>query len=166
MIDVKITDEQLCHARDLYSFKALKNSITKGSSNIYGAIGEVLIWDQHKDNCEYVGEYNYDLIISGQTVDVKTKRTKYEPLPHYLCSIADTKHNQDPNEQQKCDWYCFVRVNENLIDAWILGWIRRDEFFQKAVYFKKGEIDPNSDNNFTFKEDCWNLPISELGNFE
>lgn len=163
MIHAQINADQLDRARRLYPFKSLKGSITKGKSNIYGAIGEILIWDQYKDTCQYAGKFDYDLIIGGQTVDVKTKKTTVVPKDHYFCSIADPDRNQDPTKQQHCDWYCFARAHENLIDAWILGWIRPVDFFANATYYQKGDIDPSSPFEWTFRENCWNLPISSLG---
>ncbi len=170
MIKITITKEQFEVAQNLYDFEKLNRSITNGGGNIYGAIGEVVVWDCYKDICEYVGDYNYDLIIGGQKVEVKSKKTSVEPEQHYLCSIADVKRKKNRKDQQECDWYCFVRVDKNLKYAWILGWMRKDEFFDKSekanLYFEKGATDPTSDNDFTFKENCWNLPISELGEFE
>ena len=33
-------------------------------------------------------------------------------------------------------------------------------FFKQATFHKKGDLDP--DNNFIFKSDCYNIPISDL----
>ena len=166
MIHSQLSADQLDRARHLYPFKALKGSIMKGQSNIYGAIGEIVVWDSYKETCQYAGKFNYDLIIGDQTVDVKTKKTTVEPKPHYYASIADPDRNQDPSKQQKCDWYCFTRAHENLIDVWILGWMKPVDFFANASYYKKGEIDKTSPGgSWTFRENCWNIPIGELGNF-
>lgn len=163
MIHLKLNEDQLARAGKLYSFKALKGSITKGKSNIYGAIGEIIIWDQYKNTCQYAGNTNYDLIIGEQTVEVKTKKTTVEPKGHYFCSIADPYKTHNPDKQQKCDWYCFTRVHENQEDSWILGWIRPVDFFNNATYYKKGDVDPSSNCGWTFRENCWNLQISALG---
>jgi hypothetical protein len=58
----------------------------------------------------------------------------------------------------------FVRVLNNLQQAWILGTIPKDEYYAKAVRYKKGDMDES--NNFIFKADCYNLPISELWKIE
>ncbi len=44
--------------------------------------------------------------------------------------------------------------------AWLLGRMNRKEYFDKARYMKKGDIDPS--NNFTVKANCYNLQIKEL----
>ncbi len=166
MIHVEISPEQFDKARRLYPFKALRGSIMKGESNIYGAIGEIVVWDQYKDTCQYAGAHDYDLIIGDQLVEVKTKKTTVVPQPHYFCSIADPSRKRDISAQQKCDWYCFARSHGNFIDAWILGWIRRADFFDAAVYYEKGEKDPTASQNWTFRENCWNIPIEALGEFK
>jgi hypothetical protein len=45
-------------------------------------------------------------------------------------------------------------------EAWYLGKISKVDFYKTATFHKKGDIDP--DNNFTFKADCYNIPISKL----
>ena len=49
MIEVDISDEQRGRAEELYRFGALRNSITKGKSNIYGAVGEVVVLDFYRE---------------------------------------------------------------------------------------------------------------------
>jgi len=42
---IEISEDQINRAKKLYPFKELKGSITKGKSNIYGALGEIIIYD-------------------------------------------------------------------------------------------------------------------------
>ena len=163
MIHKEIGIDQLDRARRLYNFTALPGSIMKGKSNLYGAIGEIIILDQYAPDDEYIGDEICDIKINGQLVDVKSKKTTVEPKPHYFASVADPNRKQDFTKYLKCDWLCFTRVHENLLDAWILGWMTTEEFFRRSIYYKKGEIDPSSDRGWTFRENCWNLAISELG---
>jgi hypothetical protein len=93
------------------------------------------------------------LVIDGYTIDVKTKKTTVTPKPAYLCSI--TTHN--PN--QKCDYYMFVRIKNDLTEAFILGYIKPSDFLYKAVRANKGVVDVNG---FVFKGDCYNVEIREL----
>ena len=64
----------------------LQGSITGGSRNVLGAIGEVVVADSIK--AKEVNTYNYDLIKGGNKIDVKTKRCTSKPLPNYDCSVA------------------------------------------------------------------------------
>ena len=44
--------------------------------------------------------------------------------------------------------------------AWLLGRMDHKEYFKKARFMAKGEVDLN--NNFTVKANCYNLQIKEL----
>jgi hypothetical protein len=131
----------------------LRNSITNGAGNVAGAIGEMVV-------AAYTGariddEYEYDLMLpDGSRVDVKTKRTTVPPDPSFECSIAAF------NTSQLTDAYCFVRVMNGLSAAYILGWISKRDYFDRATFRREGDVDP--DNNFVFKADCYNLRVSDL----
>lgn len=158
MIRVEITPDQIKRASELYDFGALKDSITKGKSNIYGALGEVIVHDYLESNDRVVKFDNtadYDLIVNGKTVDVKTKRTTVPPIQTFNCSIS--AHNTT----QKCDFYIFARVNENQREGWICGWIAKEEFFKRAKFFRKGQADPKFPT-WKFAGSCYNLEISKL----
>ena len=155
VISLKITKNQINRAKELYSFKELNGSITKGISNIYGAIGEIIIHDYY--NAKFESTYDYDLIIGDYKIDVKTKRTTVVPKDHYLCSITAF------NIKQKCDYYFFVRVNENMEDCYLLGYKAKEDFFLEAKFAKKGDLDVNG---WRFKDDCYNLEIGRLSKFK
>ena len=105
-------------------------------------------------NGEIKDTYDYDIVYQNTKVDVKTKERTVAPKPYYECSVADF------NTRQDCDEYAFVSVLNTLKEAWYLGKIAKADFYKKAVFHRKGEID--CANNFTFKADCYNIPISLL----
>lgn len=157
---IKITKEQIERAKKLYPFKNLKGSITKGKSNIYGALGEIIVFDEYsKDgfNIDFNSTYDYDLIINNYKIDVKTKRTTVLPKNNYLCSISSF------NTKQKCDIYFFLRINENLKECYLLGYKSKIDFFKEATFNKKGSLDVNG---WVFKDDCYNLKINMLNKFK
>lgn len=156
MIIVKISDVQISRAKILYEFGELKNSISKGESNIFGALGEIIVHDYFKDNGREVDHsptFDYDMTISGKRIEVKTKRTTVTPKDYYLCSVTDF------NTTQGCDYYLFVRIQENKEEGYILGYIDRDEFYQIALFNKSGDKDING---WKFKADCYNIKIEML----
>lgn len=159
MITVKITKEQVNRAKELYNFNELKNSITKGASNIYGAVGEIIVHDHFKTflEVEFCSTFDYDMKISGQKVEVKTRRTTVMPKGYYNCGIVKSSNHQ------KCDVYFFVRVMEDFSKGFLLGYLPRSVFYDRATYRKKGEPDGSY---FTFKEDGYQLKISELIKFQ
>jgi hypothetical protein len=157
---IKISQEQIERAKKLYNFKELKGSITKGNSNIFGALGEIIIYDIFKKNgynVSFNSTYDYDLMIDNFKIDVKTKRTTVIPKPNYLCSISNF------NTKQKCDFYFFLRINENFEECYLLGYKQKNDFFNEATFNKKDSFDVNG---WSFKDDCYNLQIEKLNEFK
>lgn len=159
MIEISITENIVEKAqRKAEAMGRIKNSITKGSGNLAGFIGEELV--NLFVGGKTVNTYDYDIVKNDVKIDVKTKRCTSPPRPHYDCSIAAL------STHQKCDKYIFVRVEwhkerpDEWKRAWILGEITKKEYFKKARYLNKGDIDKS--NNFVVKADCHNLPISKL----
>lgn len=145
------------------SIGKLKNSIRKGAGNLVGALGEVIVRKFIKGKQD--NTYDYDLMKKNGRLEVKTKECTCPPEPHYNCTVAAC------NTKQDCDFYVFVRVLKELDKAWILGFIDKETFYKKSYFGKKGEIDPNSNMNWKFRADCYNiridqlLPISELDDY-
>ena len=154
MIQVEITDEMLVAAREKATeMGQLNNSILKGQGSLAGFVGEQVVMKILGGKWE--NTYDYDINVDNVRVEVKTKQTTVQPLPHYECSVAAF------NIKQNCDAYAFVRVLKDFSVGWFLGVMKKDEFFEKAKKLKKGEVDPS--NNFTVRADCYNLRIDELG---
>ena len=130
----------------------LNNSIRKGEGGLVAYIGEEVA--KSVLNGDIKDTYDYDIIYQNTKVDVKTKERTVAPKSYYECSVADF------NTKQACDEYAFVSVLNTLKEAWYLGKISKLDFYKKATFHRKGEID--TDNNFTFKADCYNIPISLL----
>ena len=134
---------------------ALRQSITGGAGNLAGFVGERVVADYL--GVEKENTYQYDLITKkAKTYEVKTKRCKFKPLPNYTVSVCAL------NTNQKCDAYIFVRVNNDIKIAWIVGYMPKDDFYKKAKFCKKGDTDPDSDFGWRFKEDCFNMYIKDL----
>lgn len=158
MIEITPTDKQIKEARlSAGGTVGLQGSITRGAGSPAGALGEIIVRDLL--GYRQINTADYDLYTDqGIRIDVKTKRCTSAPRPFYECSI--TAHGKD----QKCDEYIFLRVLNNLRKAWVLGRIPKDEYFAKAKRHNRGDKDVS--NNFIFKSDCYNLPISELWKIE
>lgn len=153
MIELSISVEMIDRAKmKADNLGILNNSIRKGKGNFVGFLGEEVV-------ANYLGvktsnTFDYDLLYHGKTIDVKTKECSTPPRPYYDCSISGS------NTFQKCDQYIFVRILSDYSKAWILGKKDKQDFFKSAKFHKKGELDP--DNNFVFRWDCYNMPISNL----
>ncbi len=135
----------------------LNNSIRNGEGSIVAYIGEEVV--KKVLNGKIEDTYDYDIIYNDDIkVDVKTKERTVAPRENYNCTVADF------NTKQDCDEYAFVSVLNDHSKAWYLGKISKAEFYQKAKFYRKGELDPDSppSKNFYFRADCYNIPISEL----
>ena len=153
MIEVKITDEMLIKAREkAVEMGQLHNSILRGRGNMSGFIGEQVALSILGG--EWENTYDYDMKVDNVRVDVKTKQTSVKPKPYYECSIAKF------NTKQDCDAYAFVRVLNDFSVAWFLGVLTKKDYFDKATFLQKGDVDPS--NNYTVKADCYNVRIDDL----
>ena len=139
--------------REAEEMGSLKGSIEDGDGNFAGLAGEYIL-KELVSSIERDPTYNHDLVMGDITIDVKTKRRSVKPKPYYECSIADY------NTSQTCDFYYFISINYDYEDVYLLGYLPRDEYYDKATFHEEGDVDP--DNGFVFKADCWNVAISEL----
>lgn len=157
MIRKMVEAHQWRRAKELYGFHDIHNSFTKGEGEIYGALGEIVVFDflSQRNLVEIDGMRDFDLKVNGLKVEVKTKHCTTTPEPNWNCSIPAT------STHQTFDYVIFVRVHENLEEAWILGQLSYKDFYDKAFLLKKGE----KDGTFTVKADCYNVRIEELRGF-
>ena len=154
MIALDITDDMVVEARHkMLEMGLLHQSILNGGGTLAGFIGEQVALKVMGG--KWLNTYDYDIMLgNGKVVDVKTKQTSVAPMPHYECSVTAK------NTMQKCDMYAFVRVKKDLSTAWFLGSKDKTEYFDNAVFKKKGDKD--DDNNFVVRSDCYNMAITEL----
>ena len=155
MIEINITQEQIKRAEMLYKFKELNNSIRKGEGNLIGALGEIVVFDYYQNkgcNVEHCQHHDFDLMIQGYTVEIKTKGVNTIPQPEHTCHVSNY------NSKQDCEFYCFVNVKNDLSKAWLKGMISRKKFDSIKRLKKKGEFD----ENFQFRCDTWIVLNSEL----
>jgi hypothetical protein len=131
---------------------ALKNSILEGKGNLSGYLGEEAALSTYP-NAKHVDSYDCDITISGNTFDVKTKKRTVPPQPSYECSVAAA------NTKQDTDFYLFVSL-WNYAKAYIIGFMPKVEYFSRARFLRKGEIDGS--NRFKVRDDCFNIFFYEL----
>ena len=154
---INIVSEDIKKAKQLSSeMGTLKNSITKGQGNVHGFLGEIITSKFLSSSLD--NTYNYDIVHNSLKIDVKTKRVTTPPKEHYECSVAAL------NTKQACDIYVFTRVLKDMTKGWILGWLNKEDYFNSAIFLKKGQVDPS--NNWKVLTDCYNLPIHKLNNIE
>lgn len=154
IIEAPITEEIIRIARNkAVQTGILKGSIRKGEGNTVGFIGKELV-----KAVLGIETGTNELVIDGKKYRIRAKETSKPPKESYDCSITE-EDIKDP-----CDFYIFSRIKSDYSKGWILGYISYEEYKKKAVFRKKGEIDPS--NNHVATNNCYNMKISELKNIK
>jgi len=166
--DQSMIDNAVKKAEELGS---INNSITSGRGNLAGYLAEIALTKYL--GCKNIScdkgrdKYDYDLIKNDLKIDVKTKRRTVDPRPSYEVSIAET------SKHQKADTYAFISITfkekrgkgrsatyHGVESIWLCGFMPKKEYFDKAKFWKKGDVDPS--NGFTVHANMYNMPISSL----
>ena len=137
---------------------ALRKSITKGSGNLAGYMGEAAVAEYFRSNGITVTRddtHDYDLCVGGVKVEVKTKRTTVDPEPFHTCSVCTRTRTQS------CEVYVFTRWNTTTNTVHLLGYWPSSELGNPPVRFHK-EGDEDGSTRFTFKADCYNVDVAFL----
>tara|TARA_R110002020_G_scaffold212028_7_gene418446 strand:- start:4867 stop:5460 length:594 start_codon:yes stop_codon:yes gene_type:complete len=172
MIRIKTTQEMIDDCRlKAKALGSITNSITKGGGNLAGYLGEEAVASHIGadivSNNRGRDKYNYDLLLpDGRRIEVKTKRRTVKPRPNYDVSVAHSSKHQRP------DLYVFVSLEFERADkshpkkyyglqnAWLCGYMDANEFWERAILWKSGQIDPT--NAFKTHVDMYNMAISDL----
>jgi hypothetical protein len=168
LIKIPFNEQTINKAKEFAAnLGCLKNSITSGSGNKAGYLGELAL-------SEYLGatlisncDFNSDILFQGKKIEVKTKRRSRDPRPDYEVSVAETSKHQRP------DIYAFISITfKKVLDIagkkrykepqsiWLCGFYDAEKYFLDAKKIKKGARDKS--NNFTCHCDMYNLGISKL----
>lgn len=134
----------------------LRNSILSGAGNIAGYVGQDAILAIYS-KARSTDTYDYDVSIGVSTFEVKTKQRTVKPRPTFECAVPLA------NPNQATDFYMFVSL-WNFEKAYLLGYIKRDEFFKLARIQRKGDLDQN--NGFVCKADCYSVKVNQLNDPE
>ncbi len=91
--------------------------------------------------------------------DVKGRGIKGAPKPNYWVNVV-----AKDSFRGKGSIYSFAFVNEQWNRVWLVGWMPADEYLEKAILLKKGDIQPDNPKNpeFTIKSDRYSMQIKDL----
>lgn len=154
MLQIKIDDADILYAENRSKLVGvMSGSRTSGKGNVIGFLGELIVSRIYE--VPLCDTFNYDLIVGGTRVDVKTKSCSSPPKSHYKCSVMSYQLKND------VDGYIFARANLSAKIVWVLGYYSKQDLLQFGKFAKKG--DPDGD--FSFTEDCWSVTIDELKEF-
>ena len=172
---IKLSDEVLSKAKEYSKGKTYKRSMRGEQGTNVGAIGEYVAKDYLEgfglavsDNRGTETATQYDFLVNGKSVEVKTKDRTVPPKSFYECSVPLYNHSH-----QKPDWFIFLslhRIDTPYMDdswyedAYILGMTTYDFIEKEGITVMKGEVDES--NGWMCKESCINLPIDKLSGVE
>jgi hypothetical protein len=134
--------------------------IPNGEGQVVGTLGEIAFAQWLRDmeiDFEYCAKnsYDFDFIVAGRRIDIKTKKSKGIPQDSYTVRIPQSQREQD------CDLYVFTYANDH--DVYFLG------FSAKKDYWKEIGFPVNSGDltdNFTEKVDAQVAYVRDLNDME
>jgi len=151
---VKITPEMRRRAKEIaeaHRVYLTDNSFNKGRSLVHGEMGEIIFETRYK-KAERVNDFNYDFVYEGKRIEIKSSKVQTTPKGKYEISVP-------AYNMQETDYYVFTAILWDCTDAWIHGFISKEDFNKKAVFVKKGS---RTEAGFVSKVDCYRLPINQL----
>jgi len=153
---------------------SLNGSILDGQGTFAGMLGEIAAV-MAIPRLVIANSYDYDLMLDGLTIDVKTVDRTSRPTKDYMASVASW------NTRQKTDFYLFVSTqrimrqdengNDNRDDkrpedytgVHIMGMMRKDDYFKAAKKFPAGT--PDGKNNHVVEHTCYKAPYKIMMDF-
>lgn len=160
MIEFKLEDRHREAAKRLSEpltklYSDNEDSILSGGGFYISKLGEIAVAETF--GWEYTDTYENDFEgwwFDGtpRRIEVKTKRRTVPPKDWYNGSVAAA------NAGQRCDYYLFC---SSLVDKYIyiIGYMPKDKFIEKAFFARKGEQETPS---WCFQADCYNLPYNAM----
>ena len=158
MIEIEITQDMKDRvSKYIQKLGAHKNNYRSSPDSMFtGYMGELVFLIAYPE-AEHKNTYDYDAVLDGKTIDVKTKKVNSKPQGYWQTSVFTY------NTKQKCDYYSFVQVKSDYSVGWVVGTIDKKVFLDNAYLVEKGVLQPNG---LIPKQDSYNLTckdIEELG---
>lgn len=138
--------------------------VKDGSGQIAGTLGEMAFgrWLTDLDiDFDYSADQsrNYDFVVGGYRIDVKTKKTVGEPKPDYMVRIPKSQKNQD------CDLYVFAYCTDH--EVYLLGFTSKIAFWEEigvsvTAGDKSGNFIEKVDAQFAYVRDLQDMDRLDL----
>ena len=164
MIKQALTDEQIEQAkaneRELPLTLKYDVSGNKTVNRQAGCIGELAC--ALYLGCDLQHHYEYDIVLNGWKIDVKTMIRGHDPKKGWVCRLPITGHMQD------CDIYVFASVKHKdgkfAPYAHLCGWATKDEV-RDWTTVKEGDPWPEVEGKFE-KSDAYKSTYESLRKME
>lgn len=128
MQTIKLTPKQIETVQARAAARGTLNTrtIVKGEGNVVGFAGEEM-FSQAFPKAVKADSRDYDFVLNGKKIDVKTRGSDKTPRMDWDCKIPEYSVNQ-----QACDIYVFVISRNDASSGLVLGWISKQDFKAKA----------------------------------
>lgn len=170
IVEIIITSDILESAKS-FNYPINKRSYMNGERHDVGAIGEIVV-KTFFESCGYIvkysEQYDYDLLVQTSSanlkIDVKTKKRTpcgLDKMLNYQSKGYEGSvqaKNLDEIRQKDVDIFTFV--NYDGLKAFIVGYISKKEFIEKAFQIGKGKVDIT--NNLIMVGDNFNIYYKDL----
>ena len=147
--------------------KKFHHNILNGKAQVMGSfagrLGELAL-------SKYLGtdiadNKDYDMVVDGKKLEVKTKQRAVKPRPDYIVQVAVYSKHQRP------DAYAFLSLQYGDRDSggkyvdpqhlWLCGFKTTEDYFSESELWPKGYVDPNMPS-YTTRSDMHVLTIDKL----
>lgn len=123
---IEITDKMIADAaRKSVSIGTLKNSFSNGNRQIVGILGQEMFKVRYPDAVEPF-KYDYDFVLRGQKVEVKTRIFSIEPNDSWDFVIPQTMN-------QQFDYIFFCGIHSSLSFGHIYGFLSKAQYEASKV---------------------------------
>jgi hypothetical protein len=143
------------------------NNILSGEAQVMGSfagrLGELAL-SKHL-GVEIADKKDYDMMVSGKRLEVKTKQRAVKPRSDYIVQVAVYSKHQRP------DAYAFLSLQYGDRDSggkyidpqhlWLCGFKTTEDYFSESEMWPKGYVDPNMPS-YTTMSDMHVMKIDDL----
>lgn len=101
----------------------------------------------------------YDIMYRELKTDIKSMTRNVDPKLNYINNIFDAqiKHNSEA--------YIFSSLNVKNKTLTVCGWITKEEFLKKAIYYPKGTERKRGSETFVLRANNWEIENRHLHDF-
>ena len=103
----------------------------------------------------------FDFYQDGKKIDVKCKYRTVPPKKNFEASFFAYQIGQ---HFQEVDRYVFMSTMGDFSKVWICGYIEKKDFLDRAVVWKRGQVDPS--NGKVFHEDTYSVFYNQLNQYQ
>lgn len=132
-------------------------SVTDNQRRLAGFIAEEVAAAVY--GVDVVSTFDYDLVIAGYTVDVKTTFRSAPTQASYSSNLPARQY-----DKHSTDVYFFVDTSLDGTTVTPVGWLTHEEFGQRAIRHEIGDV-INSKTGFIAREPILSVQNSDLRQF-